>query len=99
MSDELSDDELARILDAIDVIEESLKRLAETRDAVDRSEYRADPDTQAMVERRFVKMTRLRSISGRYLSFTSEETHPKAIRKRCSIWKNSRFSPQSMLLR
>jgi hypothetical protein len=30
MSGELSNDELARILDAIDVIEECLKRLAET---------------------------------------------------------------------
>lgn len=57
MSDELSNDDIARILDAIDVIEACLKRLANTRETVDRADYKTDPDTQAMVERRFVKMT------------------------------------------
>lgn len=57
MTSDLSTAELDRILDAVDLIEECLGRLVQTHEAVGREEYRTNPDTQAMVERRFVKMT------------------------------------------
>lgn len=49
-------DRLNRILDAVDTIEASLGILAR-KQSVSREEYAADPETQDIVERRFVKMT------------------------------------------
>lgn len=57
MSDDLSEEQLVRILHAVETIEDCLGRLVETRDGVDRAAYRTDRDTQAIVERRFVQMT------------------------------------------
>lgn len=57
MSDDLSKDQLARILDAVEIIEDCLGRLAKAQTTVDRESYKADRDMQAIVERRFVQMT------------------------------------------
>lgn len=57
MNDDLSKDQLARILDAVETIEDCLKRLAKAQTTVDRETYKTDRDMQAIVERRFVQMT------------------------------------------
>jgi hypothetical protein len=57
MSDRLGEDEVRRILDAVDTIEDCLGRLVEARGGLDRAEYRSEPDTRDIVERRFVRMT------------------------------------------
>lgn len=57
MSGELSDDRLARVLDAIETIEKCLGILAEKREQTDRSAYKDESDIRDIVERRFVKMT------------------------------------------
>lgn len=51
-----SADRLNRILTAVETIEASLGVLAR-KQRVSRAEYKADSDTQDIVERRFVKMT------------------------------------------
>jgi uncharacterized protein YutE (UPF0331/DUF86 family) len=56
MSDELTDDDLSRILTAVETIETSLGILVEKR-TLDRDGYKHDRETQAVLERRFVKMT------------------------------------------
>lgn len=57
MSADLSNDQLARILAAVETIDDCISRLAEIRETVDRETYRDDADVQDIVERRFVKMT------------------------------------------
>ena len=49
-------DRLNRILVAVETIDESLGTLAR-KQQLTREEYKHDPDTQDIVERRFVKMT------------------------------------------
>ncbi|MFP8953780.1 type VII toxin-antitoxin system HepT family RNase toxin [Natrialbaceae archaeon A-arb3/5] len=57
MTDEqLPEDRLNRILNAVETIEESLHILAQ-KQSVSRKVYRTDLETQDIVERRFVKMT------------------------------------------
>ena len=53
MTDGLSGEEVSRIVDAVEVIEDAVGRQAATQKEIDRQSYRDDPDTQAMVERRF----------------------------------------------
>jgi uncharacterized protein YutE (UPF0331/DUF86 family) len=57
MSDGIDEQQLERILDAVETIEDCLGRLVEVRKNVDRESYRNDADTQDIVERRFVTMT------------------------------------------
>ncbi|MEF8872613.1 MAG: DUF86 domain-containing protein [Haloarculaceae archaeon] len=57
MSDELADDQLQRILTAVDTIEACLGRLVEARETVDRETVQQSSDTQDIVARRFVMMT------------------------------------------
>lgn len=57
MSDEFSRGSLERILTAVETIDDCVTRLAMIRSTVDRNAYHDDPDTQDIVERRFVKMT------------------------------------------
>lgn len=54
MSSELSREQLERILDAVETIEECLERLVRARDEIDRGQYHEDEDMQAIVERRFL---------------------------------------------
>lgn len=56
MSDELADDDVSRILTAVETIETSLRIVAEKR-TLDRDAYKHDREAQDVVERRFVKMT------------------------------------------
>ena len=49
-------DRLERILTAVETIEKSLGILAR-KQQVGREDYKADPETRDIVERRFVKMT------------------------------------------
>jgi len=57
MNAEFGEDEIRRILDAVDTIEDCLGRLVDARDGLDRAEYKSEPDMQDIVERRFVRMT------------------------------------------
>lgn len=57
MTDALSNDQLARILTAVETIEGCVTRLTEIRTTVHRKSYHEDEDVQDIVERRFVKMT------------------------------------------
>lgn len=57
MSDEFTDNQLHRISTAVETIEGCLERLVTVRESVTRDEYRNTPDTQDIVERRFVTMT------------------------------------------
>lgn len=52
----LSDDDIDRLVVAVETIEESLSILAEQQ-SLDFDTYREDPKTQDIVERRFVKAT------------------------------------------
>ena len=84
MTPGLPDEELARILDAVETIDLCLEQLVETRSNIDRAAYRADPPTQAMVERWFVKMTEATLDIGRTI-ITHErgsppESNPKTMR-------------------
>lgn len=54
--DSLPEDQLDRVLAAVETIEESLGILAEKRE-INRESYKTDSDTRDIVERRFVKMT------------------------------------------
>ena len=84
MSDPLPESALERILDAVDMIEDCLGRLVEIRNATDRETYRADPNTQAIVERRFVTMTEAALDIGRVLIVHERgdppETNPETMR-------------------
>lgn len=55
-ADSFPDDRLNRILDAVETIEKSIGVLAR-KQRLDRTEYKTDPETRDIVERRFVKMT------------------------------------------
>lgn len=55
-SEELPEDRLSRILDAVETIEKSIGVLAR-KQQLGREEYKADAETRDVVERRFVKMT------------------------------------------
>lgn len=50
------EDRLNRILDAVETIEESIGVLAR-KQTVSREQYKTEPETRDVVERRFVKMT------------------------------------------
>lgn len=56
MTGDLTDDDVSRILTAVETIETSLGILAEKR-TIDREAYKRDRAVQDIVERRFVKMT------------------------------------------
>lgn len=56
MGEELPDDDLSRILTAVETIEASIGILSDKR-TLDREEYKQDRETRDIVERRFVKMT------------------------------------------
>lgn len=76
MTDELDDERLRRLADAVETIEECLGRLVETRQTVDRETYRNDADAQALVERRFVKMSEAALDVGRVLIVGAGESPP-----------------------
>lgn len=52
----IAEDDLERIVDAVETIEASLSILAE-KQSVSRETYRTDRETRDVVERRFVKLT------------------------------------------
>lgn len=74
MTNGLHDDQLNRILAAVDTIEASLGVLVR-KQAVDRAAYKRDSDTRDVVERRFVKMTEAALDIGRVL-LTHERGQP-----------------------
>jgi uncharacterized protein YutE (UPF0331/DUF86 family) len=56
MTEPLREDQLERVVTAVETIEESVGVLSEKR-GVDRAAYKRDAETQDVVERRFVKAT------------------------------------------
>ena len=84
MTGGLPDEELARVLDAVETIDSCLEHLVETRSNVDREAYRSDQPTQAMVERWFVKMTEAALDIGRTIIShergSPPESNPKTMR-------------------
>jgi uncharacterized protein YutE (UPF0331/DUF86 family) len=89
MSGTFSDDQLARILEAVEVIEDSLGRLAEVRTTINRETYKKDRDMQAIVERRFVQMTEAAIDIGTVLIVQKRgeppETNPETMRNLADI--------------
>ncbi len=75
-------DRLNRILAAVETIEESLGILA-SKQQLSRDRYKADPETRDIVERRFVKMTKQRSISAKNSRNTNEDSRHRAIQSQC----------------
>ena len=76
MTEPLREDQLERVVTAVETIEESVGVLSEKR-GVDRAAYKRDAETQDVVERRFVKATEAALDTGDVL-LTHERGRPAA---------------------
>jgi uncharacterized protein YutE (UPF0331/DUF86 family) len=83
-SESFPEDRLSRILDAVETIEESIGVLA-GKQQLSRKEYKANPESRDVVERRFVKMTEATIDTGEELLKQERgappESNPESMRR------------------